>query len=90
MKTISLREVCNLLKKKRFIQIGPFEASIKQDVEYVNDPNHIFLDVYWEEDGIPFEVSFATKDNKNVEVDKHGNLKLVSTFGDIEDVSIID
>lgn len=90
MKTISLREACNLLKKKKFVQIGPFEAAIKQDVEYINEPDHIFLDLYWEEDGIPFEVSFATKHNKDIQVDKNGTLKLISTFGDTENISIID
>lgn len=90
MKTISLREACNLLKKKKFVQIGPFQAAIQKDVEYINEPDHTFLELYWEEDGIPFEVSFTTKDNKDILVDKNGTLKLISTFGDTEEISIID
>lgn len=89
MKTVPLREVCHLLRDKSFVSIGDFEARISNQVEYNADPNHVFLELYWEVDELPFFVSFATKDNKTIQVDNQ-TLRLVSTDGDIEQVTVIE
>ena len=89
MKEISLREVCHLLKKKKLVKIGDFQARIRNEVEYVNEPDHIFLDLNWEDDGIKFEASFATKDNKTIRVEEGSKLKLISTYGDVEEVVVL-
>lgn len=82
MKNITLREACHVLNRHKAVEIAGHIIPIK-NVEYTNENDAEFLQLEWSDEGLPFNVSFAVKDNKFVDFDGK-TLYLVSTFGDQE------
>ena len=97
MKTITLKEACELLDKAIFLSL----ASARQDVQYHSwgfndDPDECFLDVCWQDDEAQlYKTQFLEGDNQTVEIvgekmlliDEEGNkeiIGLVFSFADLE------
>jgi hypothetical protein len=87
MKNISLREASHILNRSKGVEIGGCVAKFAP-TDYKKRDFEVFLDLNWNDDGIPFNAKFLVRDNKNVDFDGK-LLYLISSYGDVEELKLL-